>query len=276
MNNCSRIVFVLLTVTIVGGIVTAADKPGDGASTIKGAGIVMEPKADSITIWTDGEDDPAHPAKYIFDPGCDKSMIGKFEPQGIFGPDRVQFTYTKNGDTRAILTLKREPYTSKGQIIGTVMFSNDFWVAVKPKEGPMDGFALNFPPPADMKAKLLKLQKGDTVGIRFHTDAERHRIDSLEVAPPKPETPEKPAPPKTSVASTDAPAPHAAPPSVPAASQPAQTAEEQARAKFKMAQLYIDNGLKDRAAQALRDLVIAFPDTDTAKEAQAKLAELVK
>ena len=73
----------------------------------------------------------------------------------------------------------------KGTVTGEVRFSNDFWVAVKPKNGPLDGYAISWPP-RSMVARLKALKKGDRVTIRFHTDVERHRIDALQVFPAKP------------------------------------------------------------------------------------------
>ena len=72
-----------------------------------------------------------------------------------------------------------------GMVTGEVQFSNDFWVAVKPKKGPLDGYAINWPP-GDMVARLKALKKGDMVTIRFLTDVERHRIDAMQVFPAKP------------------------------------------------------------------------------------------
>jgi hypothetical protein len=37
-----------------------------------------------------------------------------------------------------------------------------------------------------MVARLKALKKGDRVTIKFHTDGERHRIDTLQVFPAKP------------------------------------------------------------------------------------------
>jgi hypothetical protein len=72
----------------------------------------------------------------------------------------------------------------KGTVTGEVQFSNDFWVAVKPKNGPLDGYAISWPP-GSMVAGLKALKKGDVVTIRFHTDVERHRIETLQVLPAK-------------------------------------------------------------------------------------------
>jgi hypothetical protein len=56
---------------------------------------------------------------------------------------------------------------------------------VKPKNRPLDGYAISWPP-GNMVAGLKALKKGDRVTIRFHTDVERHRIETLQVFPAKP------------------------------------------------------------------------------------------
>jgi hypothetical protein len=103
--------------------------------------------------------------------------------QGRLHADRVQFTYTKGEDgTKQLLTMQRDKTPAQGTVTGEVQFSNDFWVAVKPKNGPLDGYAINWPP-GDMVARVKALQKGDWVTVKFHTDVERHRIESLTVLP---------------------------------------------------------------------------------------------
>jgi hypothetical protein len=59
---------------------------------------------------------------------------------------------------------------------------NDFWVEVKPRNGPPDAYA----PGSNYKdkefmAKLRGLKKGDSVTITFTTDSERHRILRLRI-----------------------------------------------------------------------------------------------
>ena len=111
----------------------------------------------------------------------------RFPPKGkgVFVPDRVRFTYVKGDDGNKVLAMQRAKGPLKGTVTGEVLFSNDFWVAVKPKNGPLDGYAINWPP-GSMVARLKALKKGDRVTIRFHTDVERHRIETLQVFPAKP------------------------------------------------------------------------------------------
>jgi hypothetical protein len=200
----------LLAAALLAGAVFGADgppatpkdaKPGKPGKPVAAAGVVTDNKSDFAMVWVDGEEAPS---KFSFAEGFDKNTFG-FPPKckGVFMPDRVQFTYTKGEDgAKQLLTMQRDKTPAQGTVTGEVQFSNDFWVAVKPKNGLLDGYAINWPP-GEMVAKLKALQKGDWVTIKFHTDVERHRMESLTVLP-------KPAPKPTT-----------APAAVPATSHPA-------------------------------------------------------
>ena len=174
---------IILAAAFLAGHVFAADSPKDAkpAKPITAAGVLTDNKA--AMIWVDGEDAPT---KFALAEGFDKSTFG-FPPKGkaVFVPDRVQFTYIKGDDGNKVLTMRRAKTPLKGTVTGEVQFSNDFWVAVKPKNGPLDGYAISWPP-GSMVAKLKALKKGDRVTIKFYTDVERHRIESLQVLPAKP------------------------------------------------------------------------------------------
>jgi len=180
---------IILAAAVLAVGVIAADKPKDADKTapIGAAGVLTENKPDFAMIWIDGEDSPV---KFAYGEGFDKTSFG-FPPKnkGVFSPDRVQFTCAKGEDGNKLLTIKRAPTPVTGTVTGAVLFSNDFWVAVKPKAGLLDGYAINFPNGKEMGARLTALQKGDIVTIKFHTDVERHRIDALQVMPPQPASP---------------------------------------------------------------------------------------
>ena len=239
------------------------------SGTLSAAGIVTDIKPDFVMLWVDGEDAPA---KFALADSFDKTTFG-FPPKckGVFVPDRVQFTYVKgDGDSKVLamaLAYKSTPPPA-GTVTGEVLFSDNFWVAVKPKTGPLDGYAIGWPP-GPVQETLKTLKKGDFVTIKFHTDVERHRIDALAVVP-KPADPPAPPPSTPAARPSDSPTP-AAPV---AASQPAQSPEEQARAKLKLVQMYIDGGMKDKAKAVLTDIISQYPSTETAKAAQAKLTAL--
>jgi hypothetical protein len=175
---------VLAAAWLAGGAI-AADSPKDAkpGKRTTAVGVLTDNKANVTMIWVDGEDAPA---KFALAEGFDKNTFG-FPPKGkgVFVPDRVQFTYIKGDDGNKLLTMQRAKTPLKGTVTGEVQFSNDFWVAVKPKIGPLDGYAISWPP-GNMVARLKALKKGDRVTIRFHTDSERHRIETLQVLPAKP------------------------------------------------------------------------------------------
>jgi len=179
---------IILTSALLAGGVIAADNPKDAKpdKPITAVGVLTDNKANVTMIWVDGEDAPT---KFALAEGFDKNTFG-FPPKGkgVFVPDRVRFTYIKGDDSNKVLTMRRVKTPLKGTVTGEVQFSNDFWVAVKPQNGPLDGYAINWPP-GDMVAKLKALKKGDRVTLRFHTDVERHRIEALQVLPAKPSPP---------------------------------------------------------------------------------------
>ncbi len=273
LTNGRLAAMVLAAALLAGGAAANAPKQasqGKGQrKPIAAAGIVtdVKDKEGFVMIWTDGEDAPA---KYVFGEGFDKTVFG-FPPAGkaIFTVGRVQFTYSKSDDTRQVLRMKKEPPRARGTVTGQVMFANDFWVAVKPRKGRLEGYAVGPPGWKEMGKRLKTLQKGDIVTIKFYTDIERHRIVTLHVAPRKPAagTPvsKPPAPASSRPATTT---------SAPATSRPAQSPEQQARSKLKLAQLYLDNGMEERAKEMLGSIIKSHPGTKAAKEAQAKLTEL--
>jgi hypothetical protein len=171
---------IFLAAALLAGSASAADSPKDAkpGKPITAVGVLTDNKANVTTIWVDGEDAPT---KFALAEGFDKNTFG-FPPKGkgVFVPDRVQFTYSKGADGNKVLAMQRAKTPLKGTVTGEVLFSNDFWVAVKPKNGPLDGYAINWPP-GNMVARLKALKKGDRVTIKFHTDVERHRIETLQV-----------------------------------------------------------------------------------------------
>ena len=62
----------------------------------------------------------------------------------------------------------------------TVKVHNEFWIEFKPKTGPADAFApgANYND-KEFMARLKSLRQGDSVTIKYSTDFERHRIESL-------------------------------------------------------------------------------------------------
>jgi len=155
-----------------GGLSAEGDATAQGG---KVAGILIDRKDDWITVKADGEDEPV---KYVID-GSDKKLHDAFK--AIFNACRVQLTYKKEGESRRLVSIKRQILKATGTVTGEVVkVYNDFWVEVKPKNGLSDAYA----PGAqyndkDFMAMLKALQPGESVTITFTTDFERHRIKTL-------------------------------------------------------------------------------------------------
>jgi hypothetical protein len=157
-------------------VASAADK--DAANKeIKVAGILMQKQDASISVKADGEDEPV---KYLIN-ASDTKVTGAM--QKIFDAARVQLTYKQDGDSRQLVSIKRQIFKDTGTITGNVVkVYNDFWVEVKPKTGASDAYApgANFNDKNFMD-KLKGLKPGDLVTIKFYTDFERHRIETLTI-----------------------------------------------------------------------------------------------
>ena len=130
-----------------------------------------------LTFMADGEDEPQ---KYTLE-GADARTMEVMK--SIFPICRVRIAYKEDGDVRHIVGIEKIATRPTGVFIGEVMFvENNFWLAVKPKNGPPDAFALGFDsnkggPLVDL---LKSLQKGDLVAIKYTTDFERHRIAEMQ------------------------------------------------------------------------------------------------
>jgi hypothetical protein len=161
----------LFTVLWSPPVATATEKD-DG----KVAGILIDKKDNWITVKTDGEDEPV---KYVIGKDSDKKLVEALKV--TFNASRVQLTYKKDGDSRQLVSLKKQVLKTSGTVTGIVVkVYNDFWVEVKPKDGLADAYApgANYSD-KDFMAKLKGLKKDDSVTITFNTDFERHRILTL-------------------------------------------------------------------------------------------------
>jgi hypothetical protein len=156
-----------------------APAAGDEAKTDGGkvAGILFDRKDDWITVKADGEDTPV---KYLVK-DADKKLVEALKTN--FPASRVKLTYKQDGDARQLVGLQKQILKVSGTVTGVVVnVYNDFWVEVKPKDGPSDAYApgANFND-KDFMAKLKGLKPGDSVTIKFYTDFERHRIQALRI-----------------------------------------------------------------------------------------------
>lgn len=145
------------------------------------AGLVIEKAADFLSIQVDGEEDPT---KFLLGGQLDKRSQDALK--GIFDVNRVQVRYKMDGGDRRITGIEKIAGRAQGVVVGEVVkVYKEFWVAVKPNGGMIEGFALNGPPDkVKAAADVLKsLKKGDVVAIRYATDGERHRILQIELKP---------------------------------------------------------------------------------------------
>ncbi len=144
----------------------------------KVAGILIDKKDNWITVKADGEDEPV---KYLVGKDSDKKLVEALKT--IFNASRVQLTYKKDRDSRQLVSIQKQVLKASGTVTGVVVkVYNDFWIEVKPKDGPSDAYAPNTAnyKKKDFMAKLKGLKKGDSVTITFNTDFERHRILTLQ------------------------------------------------------------------------------------------------
>ena len=159
---------------------TEKEKPTQGVIS----GIVMD-KADkgqkSITVRPDGE---AEPVKYIYDDTLDKKSLDALS-KTIYVVGRVRLAYKMDGDTARLVSIEKIPGQPNGVVFGEVLATHGWWLEVKPKNGPPDGFACTYPKEKweATEAQIKTLNKGDRVGIKFYTDGERHRIVLMEKKP---------------------------------------------------------------------------------------------
>jgi hypothetical protein len=164
----------------------ASGAPKDSGKTASKdvvSGLLIDVKDDGIIVQHDGEADTT---KYLYGGAITKAALLK---QNIFNVDRVNVKFKADGDTRTLVAIEKVPGKQSGVIIGEVIkVYNEFWVAVKPKNGMIEGFALNGPPDKVKPALdiLKSLNPGDIVAIKYGTDFERHRILQIEVKPAPP------------------------------------------------------------------------------------------
>ena len=162
--------------SFAGGDKTAPATEKDAKDKTKVAGILIDRDNRNLKIRADGDDEIV---KYVLPERPDAKLAATLK--GLFNVQRVQITYELKEDVRVIKTLARFPGLAKGTVTGTVIaVHNDFWVEVKPKVGVPEGFASGDPVKSrDIVAMLKILQPGDIVTIRYHTDFERHRIETI-------------------------------------------------------------------------------------------------
>ena len=114
-------------------------------------------KGDLLTLLADGEEEPRN---YTLE-GADKKTLKAMK--SIFPASRMRIAYKQDGDVRHIVGVEKLVGRPTGVFVGEVMFvKGNFWVAVKPKNGPPDAFALGSDPSKGGRIveTLKSLQKG--------------------------------------------------------------------------------------------------------------------
>jgi hypothetical protein len=175
-----RMLFVVMLLTALRSNPAALAADKDKATPQRNAaGILIDRKDSSIFVKVDGEDEPV---EYLVD-SADKKLAEVLK--AIFGVSRVQLTYKTDGESRKLVSIKRQVFKAAGTVTGVVVKNHGWWIEVKPKVGVSDGYACNYPfdQNKDMMEQLKGLQEGDSVTISFTTDSERHRIQTLHKNP---------------------------------------------------------------------------------------------
>jgi len=181
----SRIIVLLLAAVSLFFIAAPASAKDSGKESSKtrdtASGLLVNIKDDGIIVQLDNEE---METKYAWGGEVTKQSLIK---RNIFNVDRINLRFKTEGDTLKVVAVEKVPGNAQGVIVGTVVKVYDnFWVAVKPKNGGMiEGFALNWPPEKFKQSHdLIKtLKPGDLVAIKYATDFERHRIMQMDVKP---------------------------------------------------------------------------------------------
>jgi hypothetical protein len=174
---------VVCSLGVLGLLSTAWTEPqGTAASTVleqdtgKANGIVIDKKDNLIKIKVDGEKDVT---TYTIDRSDEQ--LAKILDGGIFSVARVQLTYKTDGDKKVLTGIGRIGPKKPGTVTGEVIANYKWWIEVKPKDGPPDGYACSYPKElwAATETFLKELQTGDTVMIQYFIDFERNRIKAI-------------------------------------------------------------------------------------------------
>lgn len=152
-----------------------ADKDASPKSGKSASGIVIDKRDTSIQVKLDGQEEPV---TYTID-RSNKALLKALG--GIFTVARVRLIYTTDGETQQLVSIRKTGTTGVGAMTGIVLATHGWWVEVKPRKGPPEGYAATYPAEhwKATEAKIKELQKGDAVVISYYTDFERHRIRSI-------------------------------------------------------------------------------------------------
>ncbi len=177
--TCGLAALLVILVAVPALVADDKDKPKEGSVM----GLIIEKKDKMMSVKADGETETVN---YYLPDGAEKRMVDAFQKE-LFNVSRVELKYKLDGDKRILTAFRRHIPGNKlnGTITGEVVeIHNKWWIEVKPKDGVVDGFAPGYETKEKAKAiedQIKDLKKGDIVTIKFTTDFERHRIQTLTV-----------------------------------------------------------------------------------------------
>jgi hypothetical protein len=180
MTHAIRIVGGLSMLAICCSFLATVDGQGKDDKKDSGilSGIVMDRNDKKLVLKVDGQDEPV---EFPFDKNDNKLAKSL---KGIFSVARVKVAYKTVDGAKQVVGIEKVGGKATGTITGTVLATHDWWIELKPKVGPPDGFACTYPKELwdATKATIKQLQKDDVVTIDYYTDFERHRIKSIRKA----------------------------------------------------------------------------------------------
>jgi hypothetical protein len=142
------------------------------------SGIVFDRNEKKLVVKFDGQEETT---EFPLDKN-DKKLAKALS--GIFSVARVKVAYKTVDGTKQLVGIEKTVSKAQGSITGTVIATHEWWIEIKPKAGPPDGFACTYPKELwdATKATIKQLQKDDVVTIDYYTDIERHRIKGIRKA----------------------------------------------------------------------------------------------
>lgn len=181
MARCNTLVRTIVMVALIGVLwmidpASAAEK--DASKPVIVTGILIDKRPDVLLVRPDGRE----PIRVAVPKDLDKVLVERMKT--IFNVNRVRVACKVEGETNKLVGIEQIATQRAGVFIGEVVeVHENFWVEVKPKNGPAEGFAAAVPPdkPHPVIDTLKRLKKGDTVAIRYTTDYERHRIQQIQI-----------------------------------------------------------------------------------------------
>jgi len=173
----------LFSIMVVNPAARAEDNAQASQVTSEGGtvwGIVTDKKNDFVMLKLDNE---TQLVKYVVPHDADPKLVDSFK--GIFPVARVHLTYINKVGMHQVVSIERDMSKSDGVVTGEFLAAHGWWIEVKTKDGVPDGYAPNWgggPEWQSMCNKFKILRKGEIVTLHYHSDFERKRVDTLEIA----------------------------------------------------------------------------------------------